>query len=484
MPKILVNSRINSTSFERLAGNLLNQSVKTDADVVFQSLDLTEDCIIRGNLTVKGDQVVIEGQQTQFKDNLLVINQGELASGVTLGIAGVQIDRGSSDSFQIVFNEANDQLECGPSLSRQIVTPRNRSTSTNNGLVIFNSSSNQFDVRTRIDTNISIYSSLIFTNDTVSSTISLDPSEQQLTISSYVRPLGVRFPACSSTTQIVQVSSSPNAVNFIGTNTTQNTFIDVINARNPTSGTSPTTGLRLFGRGSDATAVFERLTFQYNNAQDKYEMKMEKSNELTSQYKDITITTANVTDMVALRSGNVPNVEIATPLHVKSTTDATEYYSSINDASLKVAGGAQVEGNLFVSGSLNINGSVRVPIYFFPGDYLLPLVNTSNVHNSSYTANSYARVISGRVDLFATIYVYPLNALTVTSLDIEVPVTSFVFNAAFQAFGFASCQTETEAAQNVKCSNVVSTNRIQIQFTSINAIDAHVVQINVNFPFT
>jgi len=69
---------------------------------------------VDGNLTVGGVQATINADQLNVKDNIVVVNAGEAGMGVTAGSAGIQFARGQLGSYQLVFNESDDQLHFGP----------------------------------------------------------------------------------------------------------------------------------------------------------------------------------------------------------------------------------------------------------------------------------------------------------------------------------------------------------------------------------
>lgn len=71
----------------------------------------TTDVIITGNLTVQGSQTAIQTTNTSLKDNIIVLNDGELGSGVTLGTAGVLINRGLSANVVLRWNETVDRWQ-------------------------------------------------------------------------------------------------------------------------------------------------------------------------------------------------------------------------------------------------------------------------------------------------------------------------------------------------------------------------------------
>ncbi|MEI6051264.1 MAG: hypothetical protein WCQ44_01055 [Opitutaceae bacterium] len=71
----------------------------------------TTDVIITGNLTVQGSQSALETTNTTLKDNIIILNDGEVGAGVTLGTAGIQIARGSLANVALRWNESFDKWQ-------------------------------------------------------------------------------------------------------------------------------------------------------------------------------------------------------------------------------------------------------------------------------------------------------------------------------------------------------------------------------------
>jgi len=73
--------------------------------------------IIDGNLTVTGSTTSVETVNSTIKDNLIVLNEGEVGAGVTAGTAGIEIERGSLSNTTFTFNESLDiwELKIGAS---------------------------------------------------------------------------------------------------------------------------------------------------------------------------------------------------------------------------------------------------------------------------------------------------------------------------------------------------------------------------------
>lgn len=72
---------------------------------------------ITGDLTVNGDLLVTgnidASGEIDLTDNIIVLNDGESGAGVTLGSAGVRIDRGSETDAEILYIEATNDWRLG-----------------------------------------------------------------------------------------------------------------------------------------------------------------------------------------------------------------------------------------------------------------------------------------------------------------------------------------------------------------------------------
>ena len=90
------------------------------ANRVLRATDVTID----GNLTVTGTTTAVESANTTITDNIIVLNQDEVGAGVTLGTAGIEIDRGTADDAQLVWEEVTDtwQLKVGTTVTATLGT--------------------------------------------------------------------------------------------------------------------------------------------------------------------------------------------------------------------------------------------------------------------------------------------------------------------------------------------------------------------------
>jgi hypothetical protein len=65
--------------------------------------------VITGDLLVKGNTTTIDTANLQVEDNIILLNKGEGGAGVTEGTAGIQIDRGSVEDAQFLWDETIDK---------------------------------------------------------------------------------------------------------------------------------------------------------------------------------------------------------------------------------------------------------------------------------------------------------------------------------------------------------------------------------------
>lgn len=66
-----------------------------------------------GNLNVNGENIKLDANKLTIKDNIITINAREPSDKVTANLAGIEIDRGSSDKYQIIYNEEDSKLKIG-----------------------------------------------------------------------------------------------------------------------------------------------------------------------------------------------------------------------------------------------------------------------------------------------------------------------------------------------------------------------------------
>lgn len=66
---------------------------------------------VTGNLVVAGTTTTVNSTDTNIKDRVIELNSGESGSSVSGNIAGISIDRGSSNPARLVYVDSRDRWE-------------------------------------------------------------------------------------------------------------------------------------------------------------------------------------------------------------------------------------------------------------------------------------------------------------------------------------------------------------------------------------
>lgn len=69
--------------------------------------------VVAGNLTVQGTTTTIDTDNTTIKDNIIILNHGELGAGVTGVTSGIEIERGGLSNVTFLWNDAVDKWTLG-----------------------------------------------------------------------------------------------------------------------------------------------------------------------------------------------------------------------------------------------------------------------------------------------------------------------------------------------------------------------------------
>ena len=108
-------------------------SVRNAADTDYINF-IAKNATFKGDLLVEGQSFVTEAETVEIKDNLLLLNKGEVGSGVTKGIAGIEIDRGTEPNYQIIFDESDNRFKAGEIGDIQCLALRDGDNSMVNGM--------------------------------------------------------------------------------------------------------------------------------------------------------------------------------------------------------------------------------------------------------------------------------------------------------------------------------------------------------------
>lgn len=79
--------------------------------------------IVDGNLNINGE-TNINSTSVKIKDNTITLNSKESSNKVSKGTAGIEIYRGSSPSYKIIYDENDQQLKAGLSNNLKAISSK------------------------------------------------------------------------------------------------------------------------------------------------------------------------------------------------------------------------------------------------------------------------------------------------------------------------------------------------------------------------
>ena len=129
-------------------------SVRNGADTAYANATL-KDLLVKGNLVVEGESTIIKAQTVEVADNLLLLNDGETGAGVTKGMSGIAVDRGTLADYMFVFDESDGAFKVGEENSLQIVATRGTEGEMTNGFFTsWNSSTLKLETTNRVPSGL------------------------------------------------------------------------------------------------------------------------------------------------------------------------------------------------------------------------------------------------------------------------------------------------------------------------------------------
>ncbi len=137
----------------------LNQSVTDNANVTFGSLRIHGDTVLEGSLSVLGTRTVSESSIVKYKTHILILNDGEYGEGVHLNIAGLEIDRGTSENYRFVYRESDKSFRIGKISATQAACTR-EDLPLDKGLMVWNASEKMIKSTKSIDLDVNFNQSV------------------------------------------------------------------------------------------------------------------------------------------------------------------------------------------------------------------------------------------------------------------------------------------------------------------------------------
>jgi len=150
-----LSTSIQNEISDRIVGDIsLSTSIYGKVSLSGTSQTINSDIVIHGNLIVSGSTISLSAQTMEVEDNFIVVNAGELGHGISLGQAGIQVDRGLDPDYFFEFKEDSQTFRVGESGTTQAVATR-EDVPLNNGLAIWDATENMFITNTTIVPSLS-----------------------------------------------------------------------------------------------------------------------------------------------------------------------------------------------------------------------------------------------------------------------------------------------------------------------------------------
>ena len=176
MPKPVRNSRIDYASSGGRVNQhdlWLDQPVTKGSSPTFANLVVSGNAQIKGNLYVEGNTSLYDSSVIQFLDNIILLNVNESGPGVSLNQGGLEIERGTSTNYRIVYDEPTQTFRVG---LVGATSPGNINTlepvalreddPLDNGIMIYSATNKRIEARDHIDINTTFTSTVNSTSVT------------------------------------------------------------------------------------------------------------------------------------------------------------------------------------------------------------------------------------------------------------------------------------------------------------------------------
>ena len=94
------------TSVVQVPNNNYLIKVQEGGTITLDTGPVQGEVVVTGNITINGTQTVVNSNELNVEDNIITVNHGESGVGVTLGTAGIQVDRGAAADARWVYDES------------------------------------------------------------------------------------------------------------------------------------------------------------------------------------------------------------------------------------------------------------------------------------------------------------------------------------------------------------------------------------------
>lgn len=110
-----------ATTIKKYSDSDLYKLIIKEGGEIFLGVGNSGKVTIQGDLDVLGDTTSIGSSELIVDDNTITVNNGETGAGITLGTAGLIVDRGTRNDAQLFFNESLNTIRSGSTVPGSFV---------------------------------------------------------------------------------------------------------------------------------------------------------------------------------------------------------------------------------------------------------------------------------------------------------------------------------------------------------------------------
>lgn len=110
-----VQSAINAVDAELVSQDGRLDVIEGQASTFSGNKTFSDNVTINGSLFVNGANTTVNSTTVTTADNTILLNSGEVGTGVTAGSAGLEVDRGLATNYAMILDESDDSFKLGES---------------------------------------------------------------------------------------------------------------------------------------------------------------------------------------------------------------------------------------------------------------------------------------------------------------------------------------------------------------------------------
>lgn len=115
--------QLNGSSGPKLKNSGNSFELRNAEDSAYTDLTVNN-LSIKGSVVQEGGSFITQAETVEVKDNMILVNKGEISGGVSKGSAGIEVDRGTEENYRMIFDESDDRFKAGKGNDLHVVALR------------------------------------------------------------------------------------------------------------------------------------------------------------------------------------------------------------------------------------------------------------------------------------------------------------------------------------------------------------------------